>query len=196
MIDKTGFSIETAVDPYAGLEKLPDWVAFDLCKAYSAPDGNYLLHNTRNGKRAMVIPEVYASLLRCGQFQTIARHTANIIESNPGMKDQQATINDVLRQMLDIGMMVSATKVCNRLKAKVETSTEEKQSGAPVVAIITWERPQALERLLESIVANCDTQKVHRLYVIDDSRKAENISQNRALVEAFAARVETTSQYF
>ena len=196
MIDKTGFSIETLVDPYVGLEKLPDWVAFDLCKAYAVPDGNYLLHNTRNGKRAMVIPEVYASLLRCGQFQTIARHTANIIASNPGMKDQQATINDVLRQMLDIGMMVSATKVCNRLKAKVETSTEEKQSGAPVVAIITWERPQALERLLESIVANCDTQKVHRLYVIDDSRKAENISQNRALVEAFASRVETTSQYF
>ncbi len=186
----------TQVDPYAGFKKLPDWVAFDLCKAYAAPGGNYLLHNTRNGKRAMVMPEVYASLLRCGQFQTIASHTANIIEGNPGMKDQQATINNVLQQMLDTGMMVSAKKVCDRLKAKVDTGVEDHEISAPVVAINTWERPQALERLLESVVANCNTTKVHRLYVIDDSRKAENISKNQDLVETYASRVATPLEYF
>ena len=186
----------TQVDPNTGFKKLPDWVAFDLCRAYKAPGGNFLLHNTRNGKRAMVMPQVYGSLLRCGQFQTIAGHTANIIEDNPDMKDQQAAINGVLQQMLDTGMMMSAKKVCNRLKAKAETPTEEKEFSAPVVAIITWERPQALERLLESVVANCDTSKVHRLYVIDDSRKAENISKNQELVEAFSSIMETPLRYF
>ncbi|MCP4049038.1 MAG: hypothetical protein GY732_23950 [Gammaproteobacteria bacterium] len=196
MIDKTGFSIETQVDPHTEFEKLPDWVAFDLCKAYLAPGGNYLLHNTRNNKRAMVMPEVYASLLRCDQFQTITRHTANIVESNPGMKDQQKTINQVLQQMLDTGMMVSAKKVCEKLKARVDTGAEDREFSAPVVAIITWERPQALERLLESVVVNCDTTKVHRLYVIDDSRKAENISKNQDLVETYSSRVETPLEYF
>ena len=186
----------TTVDPYAGFEKLPDWVAFDLCRAYPVPDGNYLLHNTRNGKRTMVMPEVYASLLRCNQFQTIAGHAANIIESNPGMKDQQANINNVLQQMLDNGMMVSAKRVCDRLKTKVDTGTEDREACAPIVAIITWERPQALERLLESVVANCDTKKFHRLYVIDDSRNAENISKNHALVDTYASRVETKLEYF
>lgn len=196
MNSKTGFSIGVDVNPHTVLEKLPDWVAFDLCKAYAIPGGNLLLHNTLNDQRAVVMPEVYSSLLRCGNFKTIAGHTASIIGSNPGMKDQQATINDVLQQMLDNGMMVSAKKVCDRLKTKVETEGERSEYDAPVVAIITWERPQALERLLESIVANCDTGKVHRLYVIDDSRDAENIGKNRALVESFASRIETPLQYF
>jgi len=195
VIDKTGFSIETPVDPYSGFEKLPDWVAFDLCRAYAIPDGNCLLYNTRNAQRAVVMPEVYASLLRCSQFETIAGHTAKIIESNPGMNGQEATINGVLQQMLDAGMMVSAKKVCKQLKEKVESSTEEKELGAPVVAIITWERPQALERLLESIVSNCDTGKIHCLYVIDDSRNAENIISNQALVESYASKMEAALQY-
>lgn len=196
MNDKKGFSIGTDVDPYVGLKTLPDWVAFDLCRAYTLPGGNYLLHNTQNGKRAVVMPEVYASLLHCSQFQTIARHTASIIDSNPGMKGQEATVTSVLQQMLDNGMMVSAKKACNQLTVKVETERDPAQYDAPVVAIITWERPQALERLLESIVANCDTGKFHRLYVIDDSREAENISKNQALVESYASRLDTSLQYF
>ncbi len=196
MIDKTGFSIGTQVDPYTDFEKLPDWVAFNLCKAYTLPGGNYLLKNTQNGKRSVVTREVYASLLHCHQFQTIAGHAADIIKSNPGMKDQQAAINSMLQQMLDTGMMVSAKKTCDHLKAKADTETTERDKRAPVVAIITWERPQALERLLESIVTNCDTKEVHRLYVIDDSRKVENIDKNQALVETFASRVHTPLKYF
>lgn len=186
----------TNVDPYNSFKTLPDWVAFDLCNAYAAPGGNFLLHNTHNGKRAMVMPEVHASLVSCSQFQSIDKHIANIIESNPGMQGQEASIKQVLQQMLDTGMLVSAKKVCNELKTKVERPPEQKESLAPVVAIITWERPQALERLLESIVSNCETNKVHRFYVIDDSRSEENINKNQALVETYASRVEAPLEYF
>ena len=167
------------VSPASGFKPLPDLVAFDLCKAYPMPDGNLLLHNTRNNKRAMVMPEVYASLLSCSQFQTLDQHTARIIEHNPGMQDQQSDIRGVLKSMLESGMLVSAKKTCADLSLKTETSTDTQTTTAPVVAIITWERPEALERLLESITANCNTGKLHHVYVIDDSRKAENISQNR-----------------
>jgi hypothetical protein len=194
--DKSGFSMGTYVDPYVSFKKLPEWVAFDLCNAYAVPGGNYLLNNTRNGRRAMVMPEVYASLVSCSQFQTIDKHITNIIESNPGMQGQEVTIKQVLQQMLDTGMLVSAKKVCNELKTKVERPPEEKASLAPVVAIITLERPQALERLLESIVSNCETNKVHRFYVIDGSHSEENIGKNQALVETYASRVETSLEYF
>ncbi len=60
MTDKSGFSLEINVSPKSGFKPLPDWVAFDLCKAYPVPGGNLLLHNTRTGRRAMVRPEVYA----------------------------------------------------------------------------------------------------------------------------------------
>lgn len=196
MNDKTSFSLDVNVDPASSFKPLPDLVAFDLCKAYPMPDGNLLLHNTRTGKRAMVMPEVHASLVSCSRFQTLEQHTARIIEHNPGMQDQQSDIRNVLQSMLDSGMMVSAKETCENLKQQTGSSPEDTETTAPVVAIITWERPQALERLLESITANCDTGKLHRLYVIDDSRKAENIDRNKALVKKFAARVNAPLQYF
>ena len=196
MTDKTGFSLDIAVSPASGLKPIPDRVAFDLCKAYPLPDRTVLLHNTRSGKRAMVMPEVYASLLSCSRFQTLDQHVSNIIERNPGMQGQQDDIRNVLQGMLNSGMMVSAKKTCNRLTRKPESPADEKQTDSPVVAIITWERPKALERLLKSIAANCNIEKLHRLYVIDDSRKPENIIQNRELVSRFATEAKIALQYF
>ena len=194
--DKTGFSVGMSVNPGSTFKPLPDRVVFDLCRAYPVPGGNLLLHNTRNGKRAMVKSEVYASLLLCNQFKTFEEHTAAIIEHNPGMQSQQADIRKVLQSMLDGGIMRSAKNVCDKLKLNVENKTGEEENAAPVVAILTWERPQALERLLESIASNCDTENFHRLYVIDDSRKDENISQNQALTNRFASEISAPLQYF
>ncbi len=196
MKDKTSFSFDIKVDPGNSFKALPDLVAFDLCNAYPMADGNLLLRNTRTGKRAMVMPEVHASLMRCGQFQTLDQHVANIIKGNPGMQGQQTDIRKVLQTMLDSGIMVSARTVCKDLKHKTESAPEDKESEVPVVAIITWERPLALERLLESIIANCNTNKIHCLYVIDDSRKSENIEQNQALVMRFADRMNAPLKYF
>lgn len=185
-----------SVNPSVGFKKLPDRIVLDLCKAFPLPGGNLLLRNTRNDKRSVVLPSLYASLLHCSQFKTIDEHVAAIIEKNPGMKGQQADVQKVLKSMLDGGMMVSAKDTCERLKQKAEVTAKKPEATDPVVAIITWERPKALERLLESIAKNCETGKLHRLYVIDDSRKAENITQNQALVEKFASKVKTPLHYF
>jgi hypothetical protein len=112
------------------------------------------------------------------------------------MEGQQDDICNVLKSMLDSGIMLSAKSECERLNVKTDNKKEQNADSAPVVAIITWERPQALERLLESIATNCDTTKLHRLYVIDDSRKAENIKQNQTVVESFVTKINTTLQYF
>jgi len=196
MSDPTGFSMDMKVDPAGSFKRLPDWIAFDLCLAYPVPGGNLLLHNTRNGKRAMVRPEVYNALRHCREFKTIEQHTATLIGLESAMQGQQADIRKVLQGMLASGMMVSAKKACDQFTASAGTDTVERQNPAPVVAILTWERPQALERLLESIARNCDTQKVHRIHVIDDSRKTENIELNQALAERFAASMSCPLGYF
>jgi len=198
---KTGFAtsdflMDISVTPGTGFKPLPDRVAFDLCKAYPASGGNLLIHNTQNGKRAMVMPEVYATLVNCSQFQTLDHHVANIIDKNPGMQGQQDNIRSVLQNMLDSGIMVSARQISDSLKDKAESIPEQNADNYPIVAIITWERPKALERLLKSIASNCDSDKVKRFYVIDDSREAENISQNQTLVEKFAEQLNAPLQYF
>ena len=195
MTDKTGFSIDFNVDHKSGFGPLPDWVAFDLCRAYPINNGNFLLHNTRNGKRAVVKPEVSAALVSCKEFKTLDQHAADIIDRNPGMQGQQDDVRKVLKGMLDNGIMVSAKAISDSLKRK-PVDLEADAADQPVVAIITWERPQALGRLLDSLVANCNTQNVRRFYVIDDSRDAEHIKKNQALVESFGPKLATPLIYF
>jgi len=96
--------------------------------------------------------------------------------------------------MLDNGIMRSAKSVIKNLKIQTNPVTET-TDDKPVVAIMTWERPEALERLLKSVVSNCDAGKFHCLYVIDDSRKRENIKQNQALVSEFAQNINTPLHY-
>jgi len=112
MKDKTDFSLDISINPASGFKRLPDLFAFDLCKAYPVPGGKLLLHNTRNGKRAMVMPEVYASLISCSQFKTIDQHVSHIVNDNPDMQDQQVDIHNVLKNMINNGMMMSAKEVC------------------------------------------------------------------------------------
>ena len=193
---KTGFSMDVTVDPATGFKPLPDLVAFDLCKAYPVPGGNLLLRNTRTGNRAMVTPDVYSALLCCLQFRTLDQHVARIIESNPGMHGQEANMHGVLHSMLDSGIMRSAKKTCDELKRPDQLATQGKHTDKPVVVIITWERPEALKRLLKSIHTNCNTGNFHQLYVVDDSRKQENIDKNRELTAKFALDTKRSIQYF
>lgn len=195
MTKKTDFSMELDVNPSSGFTPLPDWVTFDVCKAYPVPGGDLLLHNPRNGKRALVKPEVYASLLRCNKFKTLDQHVAKIVDLNPGMQGQQADIRKVFESMLESGIMVSAKEISDRFKRKSGIPTPD-ETVAPVVAIVTWERPESLERLLDSIVANCESGNFQRLYVIDDSRKPENINKNKDLIDVFSSRIDAPLHYF
>ena len=196
MTNENEFSLNINVDPASGFKPLPDLVVFDLCRAYPMSDGNLLLLNARNHARVVVMPEVYASLLRCDRFLTLDQHVANIIELNPGMQGQQSDIRNVLQNMLDNGMMLSAKSMTKHFKNSSNSQLDNKPGDAPVVAIITWERPEALQRLLKSIIANCATSDFHCLYVIDDSQEATNIVKNQALVKELAPGMDTRVQYF
>ncbi len=196
MTNDADFSLDITVNPATGFKPLPDQVVFDLCRAYAMPDGNLLLLNSRTDQRAVVMPEVYASLLSCDQFRTLDQHVARIIEHNPGMQGQQDDIRNVLQNMLDSGIMLSAKSLVTSFRNTVTETDGKKEAGAPVVAIITWERPQALERLLKSVIANCISSEFHSLYIIDDSSEATNIAQNQALVKQMAPEVDVPVQYF
>lgn len=193
---KTDFSVSIDVDPASGFKPLPDRVAFDLCKPYALPGGNLLLRNLRNGKRAMVRTEVYTALVTCNTFQTLETHVGNILEKQPTMQGQRDDVRGVLQSMLNSGIMRSAKDIVAALQAPPEAAATATEAAKPVVAILTWERPQSLERLLASMVSNCDTAGFHCLYVIDDSRSAENIGKNQAVVEKFAAEFATPLRYF
>jgi hypothetical protein len=172
-----------------------DRIAFDLCKAYPMGGGRLLLHNTRNGQRAVVTREVYSTLLACVEFRTLDQHVVRIIRMNPGMRGQEAEIQKVLGTMLNDGIMISAQGLSEDLKRGGSTRNIEETGGLPVVVVITWERPVALERLLDSITANCNSGNFLGLFVVDDSRNKDNIAQNQALSDKFKSRLDCPVQY-
>jgi len=196
MTEKTEFSIDVKVDADTGFKRLPELVVFDLCQAYPMPGGKILLHNTRNGKRAMVQPDVYSVLSGCDQYRTIKQHLDKLIGTDASLEAERGDIGLVLQTMLDSGIMVSASETCNRLKSLDKNTTTDVETDGPVVVIITWERPQALQRLLKSMLTNCDTTKLHRVFVVDDSRLAENIENNQAVVEKHASEFQAPLHYF
>ena len=196
MSNKTDFSVNIDINPSSRLKPLPDWIVFDLCNPYPLPDNKLLLHNTRNGKRAMVNPEVFASLACCSTFQTLETHVKNVAELQPMMQDHQGEVRSALKQMLTSGIMRSAKDIIQELKPGPDATTDTPvDNKKPVAAVITWERPRALERLLTSVATNCETSELHCFYVIDDSRTNEHIEQNRALVKKFTDQFDTPLHY-
>lgn len=197
MNNKTDFLKDVPVSPdSSNFKPLPERVAFDECNVYLIPGGKLLLRNKRTGNRVVVMPEVHATLVSCDQFRTLDEHIDHLITSNPGMQGHQADIRQVLQAMLDNNIMVSARTFCDGLKRKTEPTETVAKTDKPVVVILTWERPAALERLLKSINTNCDTEKFHQLYVVDDSRGADNIRQNREITAKYTFALKAPVQYF
>ncbi len=142
MTDPTGFSLGMSVNPASTFKPLPDRVAFDLCQAYPVPGGNLLLHNTRNGKRAMVKPEVYAI------------SDASVASSRPSTSMLRPSSNSTRACRASRLICVRCFRACSTAAScclqkapakgsslKLKTGLKNNETGEPVVAILTWERP-------------------------------------------------------
>ena len=166
--------------------------AFDLCKAYPLPAGRMLVRNPRNGRHAVLTPDVFAALSSCRQFFSLSEHAARLAAENPVLEGQEDAVRAVLESVRDDGLLISADIYTVTLQpAAVPRFHVDK----PVVSVITWERPEALARCLESISDNCDLKQIARLYVIDDSRDNNNQAQNRRATAQFALDAETEVVY-
>jgi hypothetical protein len=64
------------------------------------------------------------------------------------------------------------------------------------VAIITWERPDALRRLLRSLLLNCDLSGIETCLVVDDSRSENNCRANREITAEAHREADIDIEYF
>ena len=160
--------------------------AFDDCGAWPLPDNRVLVRNARSGRHAILTPDVHAALATCTSFQTLDEHAARIARTFPALQGQQAAVRQVLDSVRADGLLISAEVYRTTLKPRAHPNINVDK---PVAAVITWERPEALARVLSSMEEQVDLSNLERLIVIDDSRTAEIQQQNRASVSAFAERV-------
>lgn len=142
-----------------------------------------LVRNPRNGRQAVLTPDVYGALLGCRRFSTLEEHAKRLVSLNPALAGQEAEVLGVLRSVRDDGLMLAADIYPVTLKP---ANPPKYHVDKPVVAVLTWERPEALERCLDSLRTQVDASNVARFVVIDDSRSEAARTTNRATTEAFA----------
>lgn len=166
--------------------------ALDQLNEVQQPDGSILARNTRVGKEMVLPQEVLNAMSHCCDFRTMEEHVATLMDGNDPEAGRADAIRSVVQSVHDGGLTVSAKDICEQLTpVKAASPIREK----PVVVVITWERPQALERLLGSILANCDLQNIDRCFVVDDSRSTENRSKNLQLTQAAARQAPIGIHY-
>jgi hypothetical protein len=115
------------------------------------------------------------------------------MKGSDGSPERAAAIRQVVQSFRDGGLTISAAEICKDL---APAAGAKAIPDKPVVVIITCDRPQTLERLLESILANCELQAIDRLFVVDDSRSADNGARNRELTAAADRQAPVGFHYF
>jgi len=166
--------------------------AFDLCKVYPLPENRVMVRNPRNGKHAVLTPDVYQALLDCRVFRTLDGHARHLATHNPQLAGQEQAISEVLDSVRRDGLLLSAGIYPHLIG---QNPAPRAQDDKAVAAVITWERPEALARCLDSVAANCGLDCLERFFVIDDSRSEEVQAANRKSTETFAKDAPVPAHY-
>lgn len=167
--------------------------AFDQCSAHALPNGQMLVVNPRSGKRALLMPDVYGALLGCREFRRLDDHAERLVRLNPALQGQEADVLRAFESVRDDGLLIAADIYAVTLQPAKEPTLEPDR---PVVAVLTWERPEALERCLASVQEQVEAGNVRHFYVIDDSRTETVRDANRAATERFAEGFGAPVTYF
>lgn len=167
------------------------WAVDDI-KTYPLPEHRVLVRNPRNGKHAVLTLDVHAALGLCREFQTLEEHAKTIATTLPGLAGQEEDIVQVLRSLQADGLMLSSKIYGMELQPLAQPVMN---TDKPVAAVITWERPEALARCLQSLRDNCELDNLAAFYVIDDTRTPATQNLNRQATELMAETVSIPVHY-
>jgi hypothetical protein len=156
--------------------------AFAECELVDLQNGGVLLIDKYGDGQLMAAPEVAQSMRSCRVYRTIEEHVEVLTSTIPQLAGQHEDVRKVLGMIGDAGLLVSAESVCERLNADVSAPVDLPPTR---VFIITCDRPEAVERLLESMLRAGNLTRHEELFLIDDSREPGNARQNRELAEKF-----------
>jgi len=166
-------------------------VAFADCELIGVDAQKMLVINRVNGKQQFIAPPVVEALKTCTSFDTIENHTKRLCTTRPELRGQEAGVGSTLQQLAESGFLLMGDAIRKRL-----TEAPARQLAPSRVFIITCDRPQAVERLLESMLRSGNLSRHESLYLVDDSRAEENRSANQDLVDTFNMRSAKDMQYF
>lgn len=165
---------ETGADLYA----IADLAGHDL------PDGNVIARNRWTGAQMPLPGEVFNAITYCDAFRTLEGQVAHL--AGPNARGREGEIRQILQAVINGGLMLSAQALAARLEPKPPSHGDRQAE----VAVLTCDRPQALARLLGSLLAHANFERIAGLTVVDDSRDDASLAANRSSIEAVSATLK------
>jgi len=185
------FSFDYQIPPTTPAE--PNLIAFKNCSEHPLPDDNVLIRSKRTGEKTIVTNDVLYSLRFCDKFRTLEDQVTVVASKIPELADHRDDLRHVLTSVLDVGLMVSSEEFSHTIRT--ESALPDSKS-APVICLLTCDRPEALSRLLESIGKNKEVNTDQPWYVIDDSRMHDRQRKNRSIIDSFNQKQHAQVTYF
>jgi len=145
---------------------------------FPGPANTSVAYRSLSDTRMTLQPELAAALQQCQQFRTLEAHSQTLMQSIPALRDHPQDVLATLKAVCDAGIFESSAQAWQRLAQSAG------QSASPecTVFILTCDRPAALSRVLDSLLAQIPTSDVRRVCVIDDSRQPDSITENARLI--------------
>ena len=156
-------------------------VAFADCELIGINPHMMLVINRQNGNQQMLAPQVVDGLTTCTTFRTIAEHAKQLASTRPELKGQEAMARQALEQLDTAGILLRASNICERLNE----GRPKRKPPATRAFIITCDRPEAVSRLLDSMLRAGHLTRQDALFLVDDSKDPANRDANREAVAKF-----------
>ncbi|MEM1402832.1 MAG: hypothetical protein AAGG55_05830 [Pseudomonadota bacterium] len=165
--------------------------AFADCELIGIDSRKMLVINRTTGEQRLFEPGVVEALKSCSRFRTLREHTARICQSRSELSGRETMVEATLADLASTHFLLPASTVGQRL-----TSNASSKVAESAVFVITCDRPDAVGRLMESMLRNSSLNKHSALYLVDDSRTPENQIRNAELVRDFNIRCPRDMTYF
>jgi hypothetical protein len=180
------FSFSYSVDSYnpnaSAAETL--W-SFNSVQIIPCTSDTVLLKHSHSDQGILVRPEVARALSLCNPFKSLAGHHAQILEAMPPLRETPEDVTNILTSVQEAGFFESNTAAWQRL-AQTPGSSE----AAPArLFILTCDRPEALQRLLDNLKGITLDQSIESLWIVDDSKLDLSGDKNAEIIEAFRGRL-------
>ena len=176
-------SSATEATPSTSTAQSQELYAFVDCELIGFDAEKMLVINRITGEQQFFQPGVVEALKTCTQFKTLQNHAQGICSARPELSGQEAAVESTLSVLASSGFLLSESTIRSRL-----VLDDAPQSSPSRVFIITCDRPEAVERLLESMLRNSNLAVHDQVYLIDDSRDPVNQARNDELVTDFNIR--------
>jgi hypothetical protein len=194
MSNPTTFSYSFSSPASNQARPVQDIFAVDRLSHFELGSGQMLARNPRTGhEMALPADHFHVLVTFCSAFRTLDEHVDELMKGSDGDPARAVAIQSVVESVRDGGLTIYAKEICDELTPSASASPIDEK---PIAVVITCDRPEALDRLLGSIIDNCDPVVLDRVFVVDDSRSEENGDRNREIAGTAAARGAIDVSYF